>query len=100
MATYPKIQPGPRDPARSARQITPSNTTVIPATRGIHCTGDAGIVLVQMVEDAARGDEGPIPLYITKGGVLPVSVVQVLVDSDFGTVSTITTTATGLIALY
>jgi len=103
MATYQKIakiQPGPRDPSRSGRQITPSNTELLPngATRGIHCTGDAGIVLVIQADDA---EDGVItPYYIAKGAVLPIAAVAVLVSADFGTVSGLETTATGLIAMY
>ena len=72
-------------PARSARAITPSDTTIFDPTRGLYI-GTTGDLRVQM------NDGTTVTLTsVAGGGIHPFSVVKVYATS---------TTATGIVGVY
>lgn len=70
--------------ALSARAVTPSDTTVIPTTKGLY-VGEAGDIAVILQEDSE-----PV-IFIGVSGFLPFFVTQVMATN---------TTADSIIALY
>jgi hypothetical protein len=70
--------------AHSAAAVTPSDSTVLPATRGLYI-GTTGNVAVKMAEDENTLTFSNVPV-----GILPIQVIQVLSTG---------TTASNIIAL-
>jgi hypothetical protein len=71
--------------AHSAFVVTPSDATIIPATRGLYI-GGAGNINVVMAED----ENTVLFTAVPAGFILPIQVIQVLSTS---------TTATAIVAL-
>jgi len=72
-------------PARSARAITPSDTTTFDPTRGLYI-GTSGDLRIQMSDNTIVTLIG-----VAGGGIHPFSVVKVYATS---------TTATGIVGVY
>ena len=71
--------------ARRAAAVTPSDSTILPATRGLY-VGTTGNLSVVMAEDEATVLFSNVPV-----GVFPVQVIRVMSTS---------TTASNIVALW
>lgn len=70
--------------AHSATTVTPSDSTIIPVTRGLY-VGVTGNIAVKMADDENTITFSNVPV-----GILPIQVIQVLSTG---------TTATNIVAL-
>ena len=71
--------------AHSATTVTPSDSTIIPVTRGLY-VGVTGNITVKMADD-----ENIITFSNVQVGVLPIQVIKVMATN---------TTASGIVALW